>query len=158
SPPTGSGLTQAEKLGSVGRADGNAKDGTVDGDPVCERSPEAAGVEAESAFYREAHVVGRPLEKGLCRRGFGDGQPGPRAHCVGQIVELTGLAAAIDVRRDDAEAIKTSADLFVARIKIERHRLPVQRYDDTAGSAVIVRMVVQRPVTRLTVRINVGRS
>src|SRR5205809_1261702 len=48
------------------------------------------------------------------------------------------------------------ADLFVARIEIERHRLPVQRYGNTAGSAVTIRMVVQRPVTRLTVRINVG--
>src|SRR5438034_11783635 len=48
------------------------------------------------------------------------------------------------------------ADLLMARIEIERHRLPVQRYGDTAASAVTVRMVVQRPVTRLTVRINVG--
>src|SRR5437773_8234474 len=47
------------------------------------------------------------------------------------------------------------ADLFVARFEIERHRLPVQRYDDTAGSAVTITMVVQRPVSRLTVRINV---
>src|SRR5213593_1544373 len=60
------------------------------------------------------------------------------------------------MRRDDAEAIKMGPDLFVARIEIERHRLPVQRYGDTAGSAVTIRMVVQRPVTRLTVRINVG--
>src|SRR2546427_5146295 len=49
------------------------------------------------------------------------------------------------------------ADLFVARIEIERHRLPVERYDDAAGSAITIRMVVQRPVTRLPVRINVGR-
>src|SRR5881398_3255868 len=48
------------------------------------------------------------------------------------------------------------ADLFVACIEIERHRLPVERYDDTAGSAITIRMVVQRPVTRLPVRINVG--
>src|SRR5437868_7265951 len=60
------------------------------------------------------------------------------------------------MRRDDAEAIKMGADLFVARIQIERHRLPVQRYGDTAGSAVAIRIVVQRPVPRPTIRINVG--
>src|SRR5437870_4450390 len=48
------------------------------------------------------------------------------------------------------------ADLFVARIEIERHRLPVQRYGNAAGSAVTIRVVVQRPITRLTIRINVG--
>src|SRR5207249_3638445 len=66
------------------------------------------------------------------------------------------LATAVNVRRDDAEAVKMGADLFVARIEIEGHRLPVQRYGDTAGSAVTIRIVVQRPVPRLTVRINVG--
>src|SRR2546426_4793124 len=47
------------------------------------------------------------------------------------------------------------ADLFVARIEIEGHRLPVQGYGDTAGSAVTIRIIVQRPVTRRTVRIDV---
>src|SRR3989442_710530 len=61
------------------------------------------------------------------------------------------------MRGDDAEAIKMGADLFVARIEMERHRLPVQRYRDTAGSGVSIRVVVQGPVTRLTIRINVGR-
>src|SRR6185369_354434 len=55
-PPgcTASGLTQPEKLSCVGRNDRDAKDGAVAGDYVGERSPEAAGADAESAFHREA--------------------------------------------------------------------------------------------------------
>src|SRR5947207_3382301 len=48
------------------------------------------------------------------------------------------------------------AELFAARDGIGRQRLPIQRYRDTTGSAVTIRMVVQCPVTRLTVWINVG--
>src|SRR5262245_39089927 len=48
------------------------------------------------------------------------------------------------------------SDLFVARTEIERHRLPVQRYDDAAGSVVTIRRVIQRPVTRHAVRIIIG--
>jgi len=75
---------QAEKLGGVGRPDGDAKDGAVNVDHVGDRLPEAGGVDPESAFYHEACVVGRPLEQDFRGRGFGDGQAGRReADCVG---------------------------------------------------------------------------
>lgn len=80
----GSGPTQAKKLDGVGRAGGDAKDGSVDGDQVGDRLPETGGVKAETAFHQEASVVGRPLEKDFCKRGSGDGQRGRReADCVG---------------------------------------------------------------------------
>jgi hypothetical protein len=40
-----SGLTQAEKLGGVGRGDGDVIDGAVGGDRVGDESPEGGGAE-----------------------------------------------------------------------------------------------------------------
>ena len=76
---------------------------------------------------------------------------------VREVVEVDGLPVAVDVRRDDSEAVEVGAAFLVAGPEEHRPGLAVEHDEDGAQAAVGGRVVSQGPVVRGAVGVDVGR-
>src|SRR5262249_21540659 len=76
--------------------------------------------------------------------------------CVGQVVEVEGLAVAVDPGRDDAEAVESGAARLEALSQVEGDRTAVQCEDNPTPATGAGGVISQRPVVGGAVGVDVG--